>query len=176
MKVIFFLILFILSGCDGKLSSLSQSTCDSIKKDVISKSLNNIYEITDIHEASYKTEPTTLNLPGKIILVCDGIGFTQQGGKVAINFFMTDYNGKNYIAYEADEGKFANDAIKSLQNSFKSLIEGTQNNDANRPPAGKMDAQQTENDGLKLDDRGRVIQILTPQMKNPMGSSNNSGN
>lgn len=130
MKVIFFLILFILSGCDGKLSSLSQSTCDSIKKDVISISKKQIYEITDI-QPSNKTQPSTLNLPGKIVLACDGIGFTQQGEKIAINFFMTNVNGENYIGYEADEEKAAKAALEGMQNFFNLLKEGTQNNDAN---------------------------------------------
>ena len=130
MKVIFFLILFILSGCDGKLSSLNQSTCDAIKKDVISISKKQIYEITDI-QPSNKTQPSTLNLPGKIVLACDGIGFTQQGEKIAINFFMTDYNGKNYIAYEADVEKSAKEAIEALGNIFNQFKEGAQNNDAN---------------------------------------------
>jgi len=129
MKVIFFLIVFILSGCDGKLSSLSQSTCDSIKKDVISISKKQIYEITDI-QPSNKTQPSTLDLPGKIVLACDGIGFTQQGAKIAINFFMTDVNGKNYIGYEADEEKAAKAVQEGVQNFFNQLNEVTKHNDA----------------------------------------------
>ena len=129
MKVIFFLIVFILSGCDGKLSSLSQSTCDAIKKDVISISKKQIYEITDI-QPSNKTQPSTLDLPGKIVLACDGIGFTQQGAKIAINFFMTDVNGKNYIGYEADEEKAAKAVQEGMQNFFNQLNEVTKHNDA----------------------------------------------
>lgn len=42
---------------------------------------------------------------------------------------------------------------------------------ANKMHAQQIGPLQAENDDLKLDDRGRVIQILTPQMQNPMASS-----